>query len=104
MKRDAEMIDGRYKIKVDVPFGRKDGTIALRTEGEAVIADIDAPIVGKQHVEGRAEGDAFTAQGSGRISLVGRVDYTLKGEVVGDGLRIDIQSSKGAFKLEGTRV
>ena len=98
------MIDGTYKIKVDVPFGRKDGTVVLRTEGDAVLADIDAPIVGERHLKGRAEGDAFTAQGSGNVKFVGNIDFTLKGVVCGDNLHIDIQSSKGNFKLEGVRA
>ena len=98
------MIDGTYRIRVDAPFGRKDGTVELRTEGDAVLADIDAPIVGKQHVEGKAAGDTFTAKGSGKVKLVGKIDYTLEGEVVGDDLRIDIHSSKGEFKLEGVRA
>ena len=98
------MIDGTYKIQVDVPFGRKEGTVVLRTEGDAVFADIDAPIVGKRHVEGKAAGDAFTAEGSGKVKLVGKIDYTLEGEVAGDDLRIDIHSSKGEFKLAGVRV
>lgn len=98
------MIDGTYKIQVDVPFGRKDGTIVLRTQGDTVFADIDAPIVGKQHVEGRAQGDTFTAEGSGKIKLVGKVDFTLKGMVSGDDLHIDIDSNKGEFKLDGVRA
>ena len=98
------MIDGTYKIKVDVPFGRKDGTIVLRTEGDVVSADIDAPIVGKQHVEGHAEGDTFTAQGSGKIKIMGKIDYTLRGEVVGDKLHIIIESNQGQFSLEGVRA
>ena len=40
------MIDGKYKFEVDVPFGRKEGTIVLRTEGDAAFADIDAPVMG----------------------------------------------------------
>ena len=98
------MIDGTYKIGIDVPFGRKEGTVVLSTKGDVVIADIDAPIVGKNHVEGHAEGDTFTAEGSGKIKLVGKIDYSLKGEVIGDSLRIDIHSSKGDFVLEGVRV
>ena len=98
------MIDGTYKISVDVPFGRKDGTIVLRTEGDTAIGDIDAPIVGKQHIEGHAEGDTFTAEGSGKIKLVGKVDFTLKGIVSGDNLHIDIDSNKGEFKLDGVRA
>ena len=98
------MIDGKYNIEVDVPFGRKEGTVDLRTEGDTAIADIDAPIVGEQHVEGRAEGDTFTAQGSGKIKIMGRIDYTLRGEVVGDKLHIIIESNQGQFSLEGVRA
>lgn len=98
------MIDGTYKINVDVPFGRKDGTIVLRTEGDAVIADINAPVVGEQHVEGHAEGDKFTAQGSGKIKLVGKVDYSLEGEVTGDKLLMQIKTNKGDLEIEGVRA
>ena len=98
------MIDGTYRFEVDVPFGRKNGTVTLRTEGDAVFADIDAPVIGKQHVEGHAEGDKFKARGSGKFKFVGKVDYTLEGEVVGDKLHIRAESSKGAFEFEGVRV
>ena len=45
-----------------------------------------------------------TPAGSGKIKLVGKIDYTLEGEVAGDDLRIDIHSSKGEFKLQGVRA
>lgn len=98
------MIDGTYKIKIDVPFGRKDGTVALRTEGDTVFADINAPIVGEAHVEGTADGDAFTAEGSGKIKIVGKINYTINGNVEGDKLHLNIHSSKGDFKIEGVRA
>lgn len=98
------MIDGTYKIEFDVPFGKKSGTLALRTEGDTVFADIDAPIVGKNSLQGKVEGDTFTAEGAGKIKLVGKINYTLQGEVVQDTLHIDIHSNKGDFTLEGTRV
>lgn len=99
------MVDGTYNIKVDVPFGRKDGTVVLRTDGDVVFADVDAPIIGKLSIEGRAEGDnKFTAEGTGKFKLVGVVDYTVEGEVAGDELHIDVTSEKGGLKLEGVRV
>ena len=98
------MIDGTYAIAVDTPLGRKSGTAILRTEGDVVFADIDAPIIGKRHMEGQAEGDSFTAEGSGSVKLLGKIDYTLKGIVSGDSLHIHIQSNKGELTLEGTRV
>ena len=98
------MIDGTYKIKIDLPFGRKDGTITLRTEGNTLFADIDAPLIGEAHVQGTASGNTFAAEGSGKIKLVGRVDYTITGEVSGNELRLDIHTNKGDFKFEGVRV
>ena len=98
------MIDGTYKIQVDVPFGRKEGTIALRTEGDILFAEIDAPVVGKKSAQGHVEGNTFIAQGSEKIMLMGTIDYTLNGVVSGDDLHISIQSSKGDIELKGVRA
>ena len=98
------MIDGKYNINIDTPFGRKPGTVALRTEGEKVIANIDAPVVGKLQTEGRLEGDGFAAEGTFKLKLVGNVTYSLHGTVVDDNLKISINSSKGKFELAGTRA
>ena len=98
------MIDGKYSFEVDVPFGRKEGTIVLRTEGDAAFADIDAPVIGKNHMEGQVDGDTFTAQGSSKIKFMGNVKFTAVGVVSGDNLLIDIQSNKGDFTIKGVRV
>jgi len=98
------MIDGTYKIMVDVLFGPKEGTVVLHTDGDVLTADIDAPVVGKQHVKGKADGDTFTAKGTGRILLLGKIDFDISGEVSGDDLCLDIHSSKGNIKLNGTRA
>ena len=98
------MIDGTYKIKVDVPFGRKDGTVVLRTKGDVAYADIDAPVVGVQSIEGKADGDTFTAEGQGKPKILGKIQYSLKGQVVGDDLRINISTNKGEITLKGVRA
>ena len=98
------MIDGTYKVYVNVLLGRKEGTVVLRTEGDILYADIDAPVVGKQQLEGHADGDTFTARGSKKIKLVGDIEYNLSGEVEGDNLRIHIDSNKGDIDLEGVRA
>ena len=98
------MIDGKYKFEVGVPFGRKEGTIVLRTEGDAAFADIDAPVIGKNHMEGQVDGDTFTAQGSSKIKFMGNVEFTAVGTVSGDNLHVDIKSNKGDFVIEGVRV
>lgn len=98
------MIDGSYSIQIDTPFGRKPGSVTLRTEGDTVLADIDAPVIGKQTTEGKVDGDTFTAEGTFKLKLVGKVTYSLRGEVTGDDLHIAINSSKGHFDLSGVRV
>ena len=99
------MIDGTYEIEIDAPLGRKSGTVVLRTDGNTVIGDIDAPVIGKQHVEGGLEGEnAFSAQGAFKLMLVGKIEYTLRGEVQGDVLTIVVKSNKGDFELSGNRV
>ena len=98
------MIDGTYKLDVNSPLGRQQGMATLRTQGDTVVADIDAPIIGKQHTEGRVDGNSFTASGSFKVLFVGKIDYSLHGSVEGDAIHIDIKSSKGDFSLEGTRV
>ena len=98
------MIDGTYNVKVDIPLGRKDATVVLRSQGDVLSIDVDAPIIGKQHMEGQVEGNTFSAQGTTRIMLSGKINYTLTGEVSGDDLHISIQSNKGDFILDGVRV
>ena len=98
------MIDGKYSFEVDVPFGRKEGTIVLRAEGNTAFADIDAPVIGKKHMEGQVDGDTFTAQGSGKVKLMGNIEFTAVGTVSGDNLHVDIKSTKGDFVIEGVRV
>ena len=98
------MIDGTYKISIDALFGKKEGTVVLHTKGNVVTADIDAPVIGEQHVEGVANGDSFAAKGSGEVLLVGEIEYDLHGKVTGNDLHIDIKSNKGEFELDGVRV
>ena len=98
------MIDGKYRIEADTPLGRKSGTLELRTKGDIAYADIDAPVLGRKSAQGHASGDTFAMEGSARIGLLGRIDYTVKGQVLGDNLRLDIQSNKGEFTFEGARI
>ena len=39
-----------------------------------------------------------------RLGLLGKISYSMRGEVVGDDLRISIDSSKGVFGLVGKRT
>ncbi len=98
------MVDGTYTIQIDTPFGKKPGSVVLRTEGDKVISEIDAPLIGKQSTEAELDGDTFTTEGTFKLKLLGKVQYSLRGEVVGDNLTIYIDSSKGHYELAGVRA
>ena len=98
------MIDGKYNVEMDTPLGHKKGTVEMTTEGDTVYADIHAPIIGKKRATGHVEGDTFTAEGTFKVPLVGKITYSLRGEVVGDDMRISIDSSKGQFEIAGKRA
>ena len=97
------MVDGRYTIYIDTPFGRKPGTVVLRTEGDSVFGHIDAPVIGEQETEAKLDGNTFETEGTFKIRFIGKVSYKLRGVVEGDKLTIVIESSKGNFELTGER-
>ena len=98
------MIDGTYKLEIELLLSRKECELTLRTEGDTVFAEIDIPLIGKKEATGHVEGDTFTADGSIKLKLIGDIDYELKGEVVDDKLILDIDTNKGKFLLEGERA
>ncbi len=98
------MLDGAYQMAIDTPLGRKPGLVVIRTDGNVGTAEIDAPLVGKQRLEAHVEGDSFTAEGTFKMKLVGKLTYALAGQVEGDVLRVSIVSSKGTFELTGKRI
>ena len=98
------MIDGSYRTEIETPMGRKQITVVLRTRGDEVFADVDAPIIGKQHISGSVEGDSFTLAGKVKALLIGKVSYTAEGRVQGDDLRVVVHTSKGDLDLVGTRM
>ena len=98
------MIDGTYKTKIDLPIGHADFTVALRTEGDTVFVEADAPIVGAISTEGALKDEGFVLEGSLKLKLLGTIDYTVDGKVEGDDLHMVAQTSKGEYILEGVRV
>ena len=98
------MLDGVYRGEVDTKLGKKSGTVVLATQGDMVAIDLEAPIVGKQELVGKANGDSFTADGSVKVPFMGSIDYTVEGKVEGDTISAVVHTSKGNMKLTGTRM
>ena len=104
-KGGAIMLDGMYDLNVDMPLGKKKGKVSITTQGDDVVLDLEAPLIGKQSITGKLQPpNGFTAGGSMRVKLVGKVDYTAEGKVEGDQLTGVIHSSKGDLTITGTRL
>ena len=98
------MIDGVYNVQVSGAIGNKSAKVGLRTEGDTVAIDLDAPMLGKRQAQGALNGNAFTASGVYKIPLLGKIEYDMEGEVEGDELRATIHTSKGDLNIVGSRA
>lgn len=98
------MIDGNYMMQIDTLVGTQSSVATLKTEGDTVFVDIDAPVIGRRTSEGKIDGDTFLCEGAFDVELLGQVAYTLRGEIDGDNLKVVIASNMGEFNFTGTRM
>ena len=99
------MLDGSYVVEVDTPLGKKEGAVELKTSGAQLNISVDAPTIRKQTAVGTATGSSFTVEGTLKLLLIGKVPYTIEGNVSDDGiLTATLKSSKGDFAIMGARV
>ena len=97
------MVDGTYSVEIESPVGRMTGRATIRTEGNKAFVKVSAPVIGRRTARGRVDGNKFSVQGSIMVFLVGRVTYSLDGEVIGDDIHIYAKSNRGDYEITGTR-
>ena len=98
------MIDGNYLVRIDTLLIPQMSLATLKTEGDTVYVDIEAPIIGRRTSEGKVDGNTFVCEGRLDVDLIGEITYTLSGEVDGDDIHIVIASNKGEFNFSGRRA
>ena len=99
------MIDGTYEATIDTILGSQTGAVSLRSEGAKMLADLDAPVIGRQLIRGQLESEnVFNAEGVFGLGFFGMLSYALRGEVEGDRLRIVLASGRGEYVIDGNRV
>lgn len=98
------MLDGTYVVEVNTPLGRKTGKITLTTQDERVFVDVDAPVLGKKRLEGHAQGDSFIVEGTWKLLVFGKIEYTVEGKLYGDDLALSVKTSKGSTEAVGIRI
>lgn len=97
------MLDGTYELLVNTPFGDKQGTAVLGTEGSVLTVDVKIHGFPRQKGKGTCDGDSFSAKGSVRIPFMRTYQYVLRGSVQEDLLDAMLTSNIGTFRIAGIR-
>lgn len=97
------MIDGKYEVNIDSPMGRIKGIIGLITNGENLSGYIEA--MGSKNVfeGGKIVGNTCTFVGEIK-TMIGSINYTVTGKVIGDILDITANTNKGNFNIKGKKI
>lgn len=98
------MIEGTYDVAINTPKYHKRATLALKQDGEAVIAQMSLSEHEPLEFSGSGDNEGFTLEGSCEVPGIGLVEYQVSGSVWGNSLSIDGSSSIGRIEIYGTRL
>ncbi|MBE5962167.1 MAG: hypothetical protein E7256_12445 [Lachnospiraceae bacterium] len=94
-------IEGRYKISVAAPFGKQQGYVEFKTEGERLQAKLH--LMGTESkFEGKASGNEFEFQEKVKSGIV-HMNVKVKGHIEGDELFAKASTTYGTFPITGVR-
>jgi hypothetical protein len=96
-------IDGTYQITVKIPLKPQEGTLILKTEGEALSGCLSNATDQLEFTGGKAYGNEFefTLQVKGPI---GMIKFIVSGTVEGDKIFAMSKTPFGRVKIEGERL
>lgn len=98
------MIDGTYDVAVDTPKHHKRGMLTLHSEGDKLAAKLELRDAEPLSFAGSCDGQDFTVEGSGELGSLGNVEYKATGNVWGNSITANCESSIGKIELFGTQV
>jgi hypothetical protein len=96
-------IDGTYKIEIDTPMGKQEGTLILKVAGDKLSGSMES-MMGKQDFTGTASGDTikFNMDISGPMGQM-LLEYT--GKITGDDIAGEVKAGNfGSSPYKGKRV
>ena len=97
-------VDGTYKIEIDSPIGKREATITLNTEGEALSGSMESPVGSATFRGGKASGDQFACDVTIN-TLMGEMEQSYKGTVKGDEISGDVKMGNyGTTTFKGKRL
>ena len=103
-RKEAPMIEGTFDIALDTPKRHKRGTLALKSEGERIIARL---VIGDEldmEFGGSCADKEFDFEGSAEFPDLGQIDYSAHGSTWGNSVTVSCKSNIGAIEIFGTRL
>ena len=98
------MIDGTFDIAIDTPKRHRRGTLALKSDGNAIAALLNVGEIEDLRLDGTCEGKDFKFSGTSEFGDLGAVEYEASGNVWGNSVTITCETSIGKTTLFGTRI
>ena len=97
-------MNGTFNISLKTPMGQKNGTLTLIDENGTFSGSLYA--LGKENPirNGKSSGKNFEFEGTLRAGIMGKIDYTAQGTVIGDVLQATAKTKFGEMQINGTRV
>jgi hypothetical protein len=98
------MIQGTFDVSIDTPKLHRRGTLALKSEGERIVARLAVTDLEPIDFVGTCKDKTFHIEGSGELPSLGQVDYQADGEVWGNSIDVKCTTTAGNVTLFGTRL
>lgn len=97
------MIEGTFDVAIDTPKHHKRGTLALKSDGDAIHALLRSGEF-ETALSGTCADKTFTFAGTGEFGELGTVEYKAEGEVWGNSIDVKCDTSIGKVTVFGTRL
>ncbi len=98
------MIVGTFDIAIETPKYHRRGTLALKSDGDRIMARLSAGDMEDVEFAGTCDGQEFCFEGRGEFPLVGAICYKAKGNVWGNTLNLACETDAGKITMFGTRL
>ena len=98
------MVNGTFDIAVDTPKYHRRGVISLQSNGGAIAAQMNVSDIEGLRFSGTCHDKEFEFKGEEEFGDLGLVQFDAKGNVWGNSLTINCETSVGKVTIFGTRI
>ena len=98
------MIEGTFDIAVDTFKYHRRGTIALKSNGDRIVARLIGGDVLDREFAGTCADKEFDFEGNDDLPSLGQVNYKAHGSVWGNSITLTCKTDAGKVEMFGTRL